>query len=178
MMTMTTITTTKMTTNKNQRKNRLLWLWYLLFGAGIIALDQISKYWAVNELRPVSTIPLIEDVFHLTYATNTGAAFSLLEGQIWFFLVITVLMIGLILWLLCTGKVRGILAQLCLVSVAAGGIGNAIDRAVQGYVVDMFDFRLINFAVFNVADIFVTCGGILFLLVVLFSKKDVLVWKP
>ena len=139
-----------------------------------IAIDQIVKAWAYNELRPVGSIPLIKDVFHFTYRENTGAAFSFLEGNNVFFIILTSCVILVLLWLLLSGRVTNKIAEYCVLFISMGGIGNLIDRFNYKFVVDMFDFTLINFAVFNVADIFVTCGSILFLIIFLFTKGEVI----
>ena len=139
-----------------------------------IAIDQIVKAWAYNELRPVGSIPLIKDVFHFTYRENTGAAFSFLEGNNIFFIILTSCVILVLLWLLLSGRVTNKIAEYCVLFISMGGIGNLIDRFNYEFVVDMFDFTLINFAVFNVADIYVTCGSILFLLIFLFTKGEVI----
>lgn len=143
----------------------------------VIAIDQIVKYLSVLYLKPIKTFPLIDGVFHLTYCENTGAAFSIFEGARWFFIVVTFLFILLILFLLFFSKIKSHAASYCLAVIAAGGIGNLIDRLYQGYVVDMFDFRLINFAVFNVADIAVTCGAVVFVIIYILKKGDLFKWK-
>ena len=139
-----------------------------------IAIDQIVKAWAYNELRPVGSIPLIEGVFHLTYRENSGAAFSFMEGNNAFFIILTSCVILLLNWLIISGRITNKLAEWCILFIAIGGLGNLIDRFTHKFVVDMFDFTLINFAVFNVADIFVTCGSILFIMIFLFTKGDVI----
>ena len=138
-----------------------------------ITIDQIVKAWAYNELRPVGSIPLIKDVFHFTYRENTGAAFSFLEGNNVFFIFLTSTVIVMLLYLLLSGRILNKVAEYCVLFIAMGGAGNLIDRFNYEFVVDMFDFTLINFAVFNVADIFVTCGSILFILIFLFTKGEV-----
>ena len=160
---------------KNSRvKKYLSYIAILISG---IALDQAVKYFSVLYLKPVSTYPLFQDVFHLTYRENTGAAFSILEGHTWFFVVLTGIVIIFITYLLVSEKVESLTASYSLMFIITGGIGNLIDRVVQGYVVDMFDFRLINFAVFNVADTFVTCGTVVFLICFIFSKGEIIKWK-
>lgn len=145
---------------------------YFIIIAAVILLDRVVK-WAVSTNMEVGdTIPLIENVFHITYVQNQGAAFSLMEGKTVILLVLpaVVMTAGIILlvikrrtWhpMLCTG----------IAFVCAGGVGNFVDRALRGYVVDMFDFRV--FPVFNVADIFVCagCGGILFYVMVMDGRK-------
>ena len=145
---------------------------YAIITAAIIVADQLVKYWAKNILMQIGTIPVIENVFHLTYAENRGAAFSILEGQRWFFIVLTSVMLVIIALAFFKSYFKGKWGKTTLVFIFAGAIGNFIDRLVLGYVVDMFDFRLIDFPVFNVADIFLTVGGIMGVIYILFMDKD------
>ena len=154
--------------------NKLKYTIYSIIAIIGIAIDQIVKAWAYNELRPVGSIPLIKDVFHLTYRENTGAAFSFLEGNNVFFIVLTSCVILILIWLVISGRVLNKFAELCVLFIAMGGLGNLIDRFNYEFVVDMFDFTLINFAVFNVADIYVTCGSIIFIIIFLMSKGDII----
>lgn len=158
-------------------KNNVHKIFYCLIIILIIVVDQIVKYLSVVFLKPVSTIPVWDGVFHLTYCENTGAAFSIFEGARWFFIIITSLFVIFILFLVFFGRVQSVVGSYLLSVVAAGGIGNLIDRIYQGYVVDMFDFRLINFAIFNVADIAVTCGGIAFVILYFVKKGEIIKWK-
>lgn len=144
----------------------------ILCALGLVA-DQLTKFWAYTKLRPIGQIRLWDGVFHLTYRENTGAAFSILEGKIWFFSVVTGIIIVLICIVLGKGMLKNTVAEYSLLFVGIGGLGNLIDRIMRGFVVDMFDFTLINFAVFNVADIFITCGCALFICVFLFKKGDI-----
>ena len=143
---------------------------YYFVAAAVVLLDRLVKYMVVSGMYPGESIPVIEDIFHLTYVQNEGAAFSMWQGQ-WFVLVafpVAVIGIGLVLMFLK----RKTWSRLLLVSIAficAGGLGNLIDRISIGYVVDIFDFRV--FPVFNVADIFICIGcGLMLLEVVLFEK--------
>lgn len=142
-----------------------------------VGLDQLVKYLSVVFLKPIDTFPIIQNVFHLTYCENTGAAFSMLSGARIFFIVITAVFIALLIWLIYSGRVQNIGAAYTMAIISAGGIGNLIDRVLNGYVVDMFDFRLINFAIFNVADIAVTCGAVAFLIIYIVKKGNVIKWK-
>ncbi len=138
------------------------WL-YALIPAVCIGVDQLVKYWARIDLstQPGGTIPLIQDVFHLTYAENRGAAFSILQDQRWLFLVLTSVVCLAIIYILFIRKpTLEKMPGIPLAFFLGGAIGNVIDRAVRGYVVDMFDFRLISFAVFNVADACLVCAVI------------------
>lgn len=157
-----------------KKENMIKYFCYILISVIGIAIDQTVKAWAYNELRPVGSIDVVKDVFQLTYRENTGAAFSFLEGNNAFFIILTLLIVFVLLYLLLSGRILNKVAEYCILFIAIGGIGNLIDRFHYKFVVDMFDFTLINFAVFNVADIFVTCGSILFIMIFIFTKDDVL----
>lgn len=147
---------------------------YIIVAIAMIALDQAVKYWAFSVLQAQHTIPLVENVFHLTYVENRGAAFSLFArfDSRWIFVTLAVVITIVIFCVLHKGIMQTMLGRWSLVLVAAGALGNAVDRIVHGFVVDLFDFRLIHFPVFNVADIFICAGGLLFVLYVLFQHKD------
>ena len=133
----------------------------LLLIALAVALDQWTKALVVEHLKPIYTLPIIEDIFHFTYATNRGAAFSMLADHPWvFMLVSTVAIIGMLVYLFI-GKNLTALVRYPLAAVIGGGIGNMIDRVALGYVVDMFDLLLFEYPVFNLADCFVVVGAIL-----------------
>ena len=139
-----------------------------------LALDQASKALAASLLPglPGGSYPLWPGVFHFTYAQNRGAAFSFLSGQRWLLLAVTTLACGLLIWTLIKWrKELHPLLRFSLALILAGALGNLIDRAVLGYVRDMLDFTLINFAIFNVADSAVCVGGFLLCLDLLFLKK-------
>lgn len=139
----------------------------------VIVLDQVTKYIAVESLQPIDSFPIIEDVFHFTYVENRGAAFGMLKDQRWIFMVISALIIVVVFYLIV--KYKSHLHPLMLVALSftvGGGIGNMIDRIINGYVVDFFDFTLIDFPVFNVADIFVCVGVGLIILDILLKKSD------
>ena len=140
----------------------------------MIALDQVVKYWAFTSLQAQHTIPLIENVFHLTYVENRGAAFSLFAqfDSRWIFVALAVIITVAIFAVLRKRYIQTALGRWSLVLVAAGALGNAIDRVIHGFVVDMFDFRLIHFPVFNVADIFICIGCVLFVIYFMFQHKD------
>lgn len=146
----------------------------LIIAAVVIGLDQLTKYLTDLYLSPLGTsYPLWEGVFHFTSAHNTGAAFSLLSGARWLFVGVTLCVAVAAVWLLI--KKRDALHPLFRASVAlivSGAVGNnLIDRLFLGYVRDMLDFCLIDFAVFNVADMAVCIGAGLLAIDVLFTKK-------
>lgn len=145
----------------------------LIIALAVVVLDQLSKYFIQIYLSPIGTsYPLWEGVFHLTNVHNTGAAFGMLSGGRWIFIVISSLASVAIIWLLVKHRSRmHTLLRITLSLILAGAVGNLIDRALIGYVRDMLDFKLVQFAIFNVADSAVTIGATLLALDVLFGKS-------
>lgn len=139
---------------------------------GIVA-DQIVKYWAATDLQARGTIPLWEGVFHLTYCENTGAAFSMLSGQRWMLLAVTVVLLVGLLYVLHKNWMQNAFGRMSLRLIISGAIGNMIDRFLLGYVVDLFDFRLIDFPIFNVADILLCVGVGMMVLYILFMEPKI-----
>ena len=140
----------------------------------MIVVDQAVKHWAFTVLQPQHTIPLIENVFHLTYIENRGAAFSMFAkfDSRWIFVALAAVITLAICYALSKKLMQTAMGSWSLILIAAGAVGNAVDRVARGFVVDMFDFRLIHFPVFNVADIFICVGGVLFVIYFMFQHKD------
>lgn len=132
-------------------------VWIILIIA-MVYLDQLTKYLAVIFLKSIDTFPIIQDVIHFTYVENRGAAFGMLSEHRWVFMIVSVVGIVALSIYLVRNRRDGAIQNLSLSMIIAGGIGNMIDRIVLGYVVDFIDFTLINFAIFNVADVFVCVG--------------------
>ncbi len=143
-----------------------------LLCAGIVALDQITKYLTVANIGLGETLPLWPGVVHLTYVRNEGMSFSLLSGARWFFVVVTILVLLFALYVIVKKWVTHPFGLLSLSAVLGGAVGNLIDRVLHGYVVDMIEVEFMRFAVFNVADIFVVCGGIAFCIYGVFFWRD------
>ena len=126
----------------------------------LTAIDQITKFLAVRYLMEGGPIVLIDGVFELRYLENRGSAFGLMQNQRIFFIIITIIIVGIFVWLYCklpdTRRMRWM--HLICIGIISGALGNFIDRFINGYVVDFFYFKLINFPIFNVADIYVTAG--------------------
>ena len=139
----------------------------------VLGVDQLVKYLSELYLSPVGTsVPVVEGVFHFTSTHNAGAAWGMLQGKRWFFLILTaVICTCIVIALFRLRKKMSVLSRVTLCLLLAGALGNAIDRAVFAYVRDMFDFRLINFPVFNVADCSLTIGCILMMVDALFMKE-------
>ena len=147
---------------------------YSIVALLVVILDQAVKYWVTNTLMGYDIVKFIPGVISLVNVPNDGAAFSMLSGggaRIYFIIVTVVFCIAVIL-ALATNFVSGRVARWSLVMVAAGGFANCIDRVIYGYVVDMFKVELFNFAIFNVADIFITVFAIVFALAIIFEKPQ------
>ncbi len=138
----------------------------------LIILDQLVKWAVVSNIKLGEVKGFIPSIMSLTYLQNTGAAFSILENQQWLFTIITLLVIGGAIWYL----IKNIKGSFWLISgltlIIAGGLGNFIDRLRQGFVVDMFQVDFINFAVFNVADTYLTLGVLIMLLVIIKEENN------
>ena len=140
----------------------------------LVCLDQFTKYLAVTYLEPIGTISIIPGVFSFTYLINDGMAFGMLRGHRWLFVVLTVVILGFMYSYYRTimKDKRCNLLRIALILIAAGAVGNLIDRVLNGYVVDFLHFTLINFPVFNLADCFVCIGAFLVAIVFLFIIKE------
>ena len=138
----------------------------------LIVLDQLVKWAVVSNIKLGEVKGFVPSIMSLTYLQNTGAAFSILENQQWLFTIITLLVIGGAIWYL----IKNIKGSFWLISgltlIIAGGLGNFIDRLRQGFVVDMFQVDFINFAVFNVADTYLTFGVLIMLLVIIKEENN------
>lgn len=146
---------------------------YYLLAICLVVVDQLVKAWVRAAIPLGSSIPFIPWVMDLAHVQNTGAAFSSFAGMTWLLTLISILGSVFLAFLLWKNYFPGKLGELALSLVLAGAVGNLIDRALLGYVTDMFETTFINFAVFNVADICVTVGGALLVFyVAFFWEKD------
>ncbi len=140
-----------------------------------VVLDQVTKYLAVTHIKD-NPITLIEGVFQLRYLENRGAAFGMLQNQQWFFLIITIITLCIVtfIYVKLPRDKHFTPLRMCLAVLVAGAIGNMIDRISLGYVVDFLYFELIDFPIFNVADIFATVSTIVLIILFLFyySEED------
>lgn len=148
---------------------------YAIVAVIALIIDQAVKYWTtVNIVVDTGEAKLIPGFIHLANVHNTGAAFSFLEGARWFFVILCILFCLLVVYVLVKNIITHPLARWMAVIVMAGAIGNCIDRIVCGFVVDMFEFDFLifgrQFPVFNVADIYITLGAIIFCICILREK--------
>ena len=147
-----------------------------LFAGGIVVLDQVTKYLTVANIPLFGHQSFLHGFVCFTYHQNKGAAFSSFEGQQWLFALIFVIFTALIFWeyfkkpMPFTKFERWMIA-----AIYGGGLGNMIDRVRLGYVVDMIKTEFVDFAIFNVADCFITCGCIALMVSLIFFNKEF--WK-
>lgn len=145
---------------------------FALLGLALIGLDQWTKLWTVAHIDLGEVIDFFPPIFSLTYLQNRGAAFSILQDQKWFFVVVTVAFLAVAGHYFVT-KAKDWLTLLALTLIISGGIGNFIDRLRLGYVVDMVHLDFVDFAIFNVADSYLTVGvGLMFLALWLEEKRS------
>ena len=151
---------------------------YAILAAALVAVDQIVKYLVMTSIGFGEHVPFIPYILELTYVENTGAAFSIFSKHTWALALVSLVMSAVLALALWKGLFKHPFGKLALTLLLAGAVGNLIDRAFRGYVVDMFNVLFMRFAVFNVADICVVLGGIaggiyyLFLMDKLEPKKE------
>lgn len=155
------------------KKKHQLWIGAIIVIL-FIALDQITKYLAVAHLKDASAISVISGVFELFYLENHGAAFGILQGQKTFFVIMTIVTLAILIYLYIRipQDKHYFYMRLVLILLIAGAIGNFIDRCIHNYVIDFFYFKLIDFPVFNVADIYVTAAAVLLIVLFIFYYKE------
>lgn len=158
----------------NRHTNKIILLADIAIVISGIVLDQWTKAFMTRLLKGRPAVPIVKDVLELDYVENRGAAFGLLQGQRIYFIVIAVVVFILFAWLLWKlppeKKYRKLHIALSL--ILAGAVGNTIDRGCNGYVVDFIYFKLIDFPVFNVADIYITVTTLWLAILLLFFYKE------
>lgn len=147
------------------------------FFAGIILItvfDQLAKFIAAEQLMQIGTVPIVKDVFHLTYCENPGAGFGMFADYTGILSALTFAVIAVAIGYVAAKRPKSVWLVTALTFMVGGAAGNLIDRVRLGYVIDFFDFRLINFPIFNIADCFVTVGAVVFAVYVMFfsDKKE------
>ena len=136
-----------------------------------LVLDQMVKMAIVKNIGLSEQKPVIKGVLSLTHLRNNGAAWSILEGQQWFFVLTTVLVLAVAIWFWLKNLSKNWYA-IGLTLIISGALGNFIDRVRQGYVVDMFQLDFINFPIFNVADILLSIGFVVLFIGILIEKDE------
>ena len=135
---------------------------YAVLVAALVGLDQLVKFLVRAYIPLGGDVPFLPHILQLTYVQNTGAAFSILSRHTWVLALVSLAASVFLAVLLVRRVFPQPFAMFCLSLVLAGAVGNLIDRVALGFVTDMFETLFMNFAVFNVADICVVCGGIAF----------------
>ena len=151
---------------KNYRK-----LYFPLAAVILILLDQLSKQWIVNHIPLNAIRKCVPGIFSLTYLRNYGAAFSILQNQQWLFTVITLAVVGAACYYFIKNINGNFWFLFGLLLIISGGIGNFIDRLRLGYVIDMVHLDFMNFAIFNVADSYLTVGVVI-LFIALWKEEE------
>lgn len=148
-------------------------LLYYLTALIIIALDQATKYWTVQSIPYREVVEWIPGFISFTHHRNSGAAWSILEGQMLFFYIVTIIIVGVIIYYLHLYGRKDRLFGVALSLILGGAIGNFIDRLLFQYVVDMVRLEFINFPIFNVADMALTVGvGLMIVYLILDEIKN------
>lgn len=143
---------------------------FFLIPPAVIVLDQLLKFWVKTNLQGGSAV-LVPGVLHLVYAENTGAAFGMFRDGRVPLILFTFAVMGIFIYLLWKRKIAHPVGYLALSFIAGGAVGNLLDRLIRGYVIDMFELQFIRFAIFNLADAFITVGCVLLAVFVIFYER-------
>ena len=147
-------------------------LLYLILSILFVIVDQVVKIWIVNNFSLHEGMEFMKGIVSILYVRNTGAAWGMFEGKMFFFYLITAVAVGTLLYLMFKEKGKSKLLLTAYSLILAGAVGNFIDRIRLGYVVDMFKFEFIDFPIFNVADICLTIGVIFLFYYVIFKEQS------
>lgn len=146
----------------------------VLFTCLLVLADQFTKYLVIERLKGKPAFIILQNVFQLEYLENRGAAFGLLQNQKIFFLISAAVITVAVVWFFLRVPMEKhyLPLRICAVFILAGAWGNGIDRLIRGYVVDFFYFILIDFPIFNVADIYLTVSVTVLVILLLFYYKE------
>jgi signal peptidase II len=151
-------------------------VWTLLCIIALVLIDQVTKSIAVAYLGEISSIVVIDGILDFTLVRNFGAAWGMLSGARWFFVTVTIIVLGYVVYVFpkLPKTKAGAWAKVGVTLLSAGAVGNLFDRLLNegGYVVDFFRVRFIDFPVFNMADIYVVSGAFLLSFLMLFFLND------
>lgn len=143
----------------------------LVLMAVLVVIDQITKYFVVLNLKPIGSVNVIGEFFRLSYLENTGAAFGMLENHRWIFISITILGCLALIIFMFVYKHHNFFSYAAITLIVAGGVGNLIDRIINGYVVDFLSFNFFRYT-FNFADCCVTVGAVCVIIAFIISEKE------
>ena len=145
-------------------------MYFLIPFLGLLIADQAVKHLVRTTMVQGQSIPIIENIFHITYIENPGAAFGILANQRMLFLILTAVIVGVMIYLYCSLSNKKSLTAISLGIVVSGAIGNFIDRFMQGTVTDFLDFRI--WPIFNIADIAICVGLALICYFIIIKGED------
>lgn len=143
----------------------------IAIGLLIAVLDQVIKYFVSVGIKPVGSVPVIDNILNFTYVENRGVAFGMFSGMRWVFIALTALLICAIIIYMFKRKPQSKLFYVCVALIIGGGIGNLIDRIFYGYVIDYISLSFFS-PVCNFADYCITVGTVLLVIYVLFFSKE------
>ena len=146
-------------------------MYFLIPFLGLLIADQAVKHLVRTTMVQGQSIPIIENIFHITYIENPGAAFGILANQRMLFLILTAVIVGVMIYLYCNLSNKKSLTAISLGIVVSGAIGNFIDRFMQGTVTDFLDFRI--WPIFNIADIAICVGLALICYFIIIKGEDI-----
>ncbi len=149
----------------------MLWL-PVAIGIGSFLLDRLTKLSIQANMQIRQSIPIIKNIFHITFQTNNGAAMSLFAGKVPFLICATILIVAVLIAYIIVKKPKSKIFNIAVSLILSGAIGNLVDRITMGYVIDFLDMRFINFPIFNVADICVVIGAALFCIYIFKSTEE------
>lgn len=157
--------------NNNRLKHYVIAVFTVLV---TVILDQWTKHLAILHLKDQEPFVLLDGIFQLRYLENRGAAFGLMQNQRMFFYISTFIIAIMVIWFYAQVPMtrKYLPLRICSIFVLSGGIGNFIDRIRLNYVVDFFYFELIDFPIFNVADIYVTVSMFILCFLIFFYYKE------
>lgn len=160
--------------NKIKLTKKKMYLIDLIMIIFLLVIDQLSKHFVSQWLCEVEAYPIIPEILELRYQINTGGAWGILQNQTFFFVFVAFIILSCIFYILIKipDKKKYNALHITLSLIAAGAIGNMIDRIIQGYVVDFIYVKVIRFPIFNVADIYVTLSAITLIILFIFKYQE------
>ena len=147
--------------NKNKLSATKIKVYSVITIILLVVVDQIIKFFVELYLKPVGSVPVINKVLQLSYYENDGAMMGLMSGKTAVMTILAVICLGVIAFVIFSGKVKFGVDYCCIVLMMSGGLGNIIDRIFRGYVIDYIEVLFIDFYIFNFADCLVTVAAIL-----------------
>ena len=146
---------------------------YVIIATMIFVIDQVAKQLVRGNLALNESVTAIGGVLNFTHITNSGAAFGIMGGLTWLLILLSVLIIGGVIYIIEKRRIDCVWQKLGLAFTLGGALGNLFDRIVLGSVVDFLDISpLFNFAVFNIADIFIVVGAVILIITIIFTRKE------